>query len=134
MAAESRQLDSLKEAMRASLAWGEIVREKKRLDLKESESALAEAKLADAKETVKTRLKECWCYLICPHQESAQSDIGWTASKVPAQDGLLSRASKKLMSDEGLLPDWDRRGSTGISRNTSGMTGCTFRSKTCPNI
>jgi uncharacterized protein len=105
LAAESRQLDNLKEAVRAALAWGEIVREKKRLDLKESESALAEAKLADAKETMKTRLKECWCYLLYPHQESAQAEVEWASGKVAAQDGLLSRASKKLVSDEGLLPE-----------------------------
>ena len=29
----------------------------------------------------------------------------WTSAKVPAQDGLLARASKKLVSDEGLLPE-----------------------------
>src|SRR5690606_6444308 len=70
IAPEARQIDHLKESMRAFLAWSEIVREKKRLDLKESESALAEAKLLEAKETLRTRLRECWCYLIFPHQDS----------------------------------------------------------------
>lgn len=105
VAAEARQVDSLKEAIRASLAWGEIVRDTKRLNLTHSDSALAEAKLAEARETTKTRLRECWCYVIYPAQETAQAEIEWMSGKVPAQDGLLSRASKKLVSEEGLLPE-----------------------------
>ncbi|GGY37139.1 DUF499 domain-containing protein [Parvularcula lutaonensis] len=105
LAAEQRQLDNLKAAQRSALAWGEIVGQTDRLDLKQSDVALAKAKLSEATETLKTRLKEAWCYLVYPVQESAQSDVEWTSSKVPAQDGLLSRASKKLVSDEGLLPE-----------------------------
>lgn len=105
IAAETRQLDSLKEAVRASLAWGEIVRDTKRLNLTQSDSALAEAKLREAKETTKTRMREAWCFLLYPVQETAQSEVTWMSGKVPAQDGLLSRASKKLVSEEGLLPE-----------------------------
>jgi predicted AAA+ superfamily ATPase len=105
LSAESRQLDGLKDAVRSALAWESIVKDDKRLDLKKSDIALAEAKLSEAKDTMKTRLRECWCYLIYPHQEDAQSDVEWTSSKIPAQDGLLSRASKKLASDEGLMPE-----------------------------
>jgi predicted AAA+ superfamily ATPase len=105
LAAEHRQLDNLKASMRSALAWAEIVREIDRLNLTQSDSALAKAKLAEANETLKTRLKEAWCYLIYPVQGSAQADLEWTSAKVPAQDGLLARASKKLVSDEGLLPE-----------------------------
>ena len=105
LAAEQRQLDNLKSAMRSALAWAEIVRETDRLDLTQSDSALAKAKLTESSETLKTRLKEAWCYLLYPVQESAQADLEWTSAKVPAQDGLLARASKKLVSDEGLLPE-----------------------------
>lgn len=107
LAAEGRQLDSLKEAMRSSLAWAGIGKDAAsgRLDLKTSDINLAKEKAAEAAETVKTRLKEAWCYLLYPHQETAQADIEWNSAKVPAQDGLLARASKKLVSDEGLLPE-----------------------------
>jgi hypothetical protein len=105
LAAEQRQLDNLKAAMRSALAWAEIVRETDRLNLTQSDSALAKAKLTEGNETLKTRLKEAWCYLLYPIQESAQADLEWTSAKVPAQDGLLARASKKLVSDEGLLPE-----------------------------
>lgn len=105
LAAEQRQLDNLKAAQRAALAWVEIVRETKRLNLTQSDSALAEAKLKEAGETLKTRMREAWCYLIYPVQESAQSDVEWMSAKVPAQDGLLARASKKLVSDQGIWPE-----------------------------
>ena len=57
IAAEARQLDNLKDAVRSALAWGEIVKEKDRLNLTQSDDALARAKLVEANETVKTRLK-----------------------------------------------------------------------------
>ncbi|TAJ30270.1 MAG: DUF499 domain-containing protein [Bosea sp. (in: a-proteobacteria)] len=103
IAAETRQLDHLKDAVRASLAWGEIVRDTERLNLTQSDSALAKAKLAEANETMRTRMKEAWCYLHYPAQESAQADWEWVSGKIPAQDGLLARASKKLVAEEGLL-------------------------------
>ena len=105
LAAEQRQLDNLKSAQRAALAWAEIVRETKRLNLTQSDSALAESKLKEATDTLKSRLKEAWCYLLYPVQESAQSDVEWTTAKVPSQDGLLARASKKLVSDQGIWPE-----------------------------
>ena len=106
LAAEQRQLDNLKAAQRAALAWAEIVRETKRLNLTQSDSALAEAKLKEAGETLKTRMKEAWCYLIYPVQESAQSDLEWTSGEGPRRrDGLLARASKRLVSDQGIWPE-----------------------------
>ncbi|MEQ9248396.1 MAG: AAA family ATPase, partial [Nitratireductor sp.] len=105
LAAEHRLLNNLKDAQRSALAWAEIVRETDRLNLTQSDSALAKAKLTAANETLKTRLKEAWCYLLYPVQESAQAELDWTSAKIPAQDGLLARASKKLVSDEGLLSE-----------------------------
>jgi len=106
LAAEQRQLDNLKSAMRSALAWAEIVKQTDRLNLTQSDEALAKSKVAEANETLRTRMKEAWCYLLYPVQDSAQADLTWTSAKIPAQDGLLSRASKKLVSDEGLFPEF----------------------------
>ena len=105
LAADARQLDNLKDAMRSLLAWDGIVRDANsgRLDLKSSEMSLAKDKAQEAKETVQTRLKETWAFLIYPYQDSAQTDVGFSSARIPAQDGLLSRASKKLVSEEALL-------------------------------
>jgi hypothetical protein len=105
ISADARQLDNLKDAVRAWLAWTEIVRDTDRLNLTQSDSSLAKTKLTEANETVKTRLKEAWCYLHYPAQESAQAEVEWVSGKIPAQDGLLARASKKLVGEEGLLTE-----------------------------
>ncbi|MCY4460275.1 MAG: DUF499 domain-containing protein [Albidovulum sp.] len=105
LAAESRQVDHLKEAMRSALAWEGIVRDTERLNLTQRDSALAREKSTEASGTVRTRLMEAWNYLLYPRQESAEAEISWISGKVPAQDGLLKRASKRLVDEEGLLPE-----------------------------
>ena len=105
LAAEARQLGNLKDAVRNALAWDGIVRETERLNLTQSDSALAKAKLAEANSTVTMRLKEAWCYLLYPTQDGAGADVAWISGKVSVGDGLLGRASKRLVDEEGLLPD-----------------------------
>ena len=105
LAAEQRQLDNLKAAMRSSLAWAGVVRDTERLNLTQSDSALAKAKLEESKETLIIRLMEAWCYLLYPIQDSPQEDMEWTSAKIPVQDGLLAHASKKLVNDGRLLPE-----------------------------
>ncbi len=107
IAAESRQIDSLKDAMRNYLAWEEIQRDAKSgvLDLKSSEVALAEEKAKETRNTTRMRIKEAWCYVLHPWQEDAKADIDWQTSKIPAQDGLFTRASRKLVNDEALFPE-----------------------------
>lgn len=103
MAPDQRQIDNLSQATRSALAWEEILQQKDRLNLTQSDTALAASKAADARATLQTRVKEAWCYLLYPVQESAQSDLEWTTAKIPAQDGLLARASKKLVGDDALM-------------------------------
>ncbi|MXX09077.1 MAG: hypothetical protein F4Z67_05525 [Synechococcus sp. SB0667_bin_8] len=105
LVADSRQVDTLQDAMGIVLAWASIVRDAERLDLRASDVALATTRTAEAGEIVQTRLKEAWCHLITPYQESPQSDVQFASSRIPSQDGILSRASKKLVSDEALLPE-----------------------------
>ena len=103
MAPDQRQIDNLSQATRSALAWEEILQQKDRLNLTQSDTALAASKASDARATLQTRVKEAWCYLLYPVQESAQSDVEWTSAKIPAQDGLLARASKKLVGDDALM-------------------------------
>ena len=105
LAADARQIDNLKDAMRSALAWSEIVRDTERLNLTQSNSALAKVKLAEANETMKTRLKETWCYLLYPVQDSAEAEVAWISGKAPVQDGFLSRTSKRLVDEEALLTE-----------------------------
>ncbi|MFC3118898.1 hypothetical protein ACFOHS_14555 [Jhaorihella thermophila] len=81
------------------------MRESGRLDLMVSDIALARDKLKEAQSTLQTRLQETWCYLIYPYQETPQADVAFTSARIPTQDGVLSRASRKLVNDEALFPE-----------------------------
>ena len=104
---EKRSLEYLKDAMRAFIAWQAIERDAEtgRLDLKASDVALVRDKVRESKNTLDTRLRESWCYLIYPYQESPQVEMELSATRVTAQDNILERASKKLVSEEALLPE-----------------------------
>ncbi|MBC6437846.1 MAG: ATP-binding protein [Rhodobacteraceae bacterium] len=104
LAADARQVDALDAAARAVLGWGQIVREAERLDLTISDSARAKANLAEAQETMCGRLRECWSWLLYPHKDSPQADIGWVWDKIVVREGkLLSQASSTLGRSEALV-------------------------------
>ena len=105
LTAEARQIDNLKDAMRGVLAWEGIVRDTERLNLTQSDSALARDKAAEVKETMRTRLREAWCYLLYPVQDGAEAEVTWISGKAPVQDGILGRASKRLVDEEALLTE-----------------------------
>ena len=99
IAADARALDNLKQAVRFSLAWQGIVAKTDRLDLTQSDAAQAKAQLAEANSTLDIRLREAWCRMIYPSQSSAHEDVELVSGKLSAQDNVLVRATKKLVSD-----------------------------------
>ena len=105
LAADARGVGILMDGMRDFLAWGSIVRDTGRLNLTQSDSVLAKEKLNAAGDTLNERVKETWCYLIYPGQDSPGDDIQWITGTVHVQDGVLDRASKKLVDEEALLPE-----------------------------
>ena len=107
LAADNRQTDSLVEAMRHALAWDGIVRDADsgRLDMKSSDIALAKSKRDESLETARTRLRETWCHLIHPFQESPVSEVEFASARIPVQDGVLGRAGKKLVSAGALMTE-----------------------------
>jgi uncharacterized protein len=105
IAADVKQLDNLRQAVRLALAWAGIVADTERLDLTQSDAARAKDKLNEASDTLATRLREAWCWLIYPSQTSAHEEISFVQGKLTAQDNLLIRATKKLVSEDGLFPE-----------------------------
>ena len=105
IAADAKLLDNLKLAVRLALAWAGIVTETERLDLTQSDAARARAKLSEANDTLATRLREAWCWLIYPSQSDAHEEIGFVQGKLTSQDNLLIRATKKLDSEDALFTE-----------------------------
>jgi len=105
IAADSRSLENLMQAVRLSLAWAQIVSETDRLDLTQSDAARANAQHTEANSTLDTRLREAWCWLIYPSQSSAHEDVELISGKLSAQDNVLVRATKKLVSEEAMFTE-----------------------------
>lgn len=105
LAADERQVDGLREAVRMALAWGGIVRDKDRLNLPPSDEALAKVKSKEAEDTARARLRETWCHVLYPVQDTPTQDVEWESAKIQGQAGLLAGASKRLASEEALFTD-----------------------------
>ena len=113
LAADRRQVDELIKAQRISMAWEQIVRDTKRLDLTQSNSALANKKSTKAKETLNDRIRETWCCLIYPTQVDAQSEVEWIYTKVVTQDNILIRSGERLEREQGI---WSQIGPDNLNR------------------
>ena len=105
LAADHRKVDGLKAAQRLSMAWSKIVEDAKLLDLKQSEIAHANQKQSEAKEAFAERLKETWCYVLYPQQNSPGPDTEWTTAKIASQDDILSRVEDRLTKEQGIWPE-----------------------------
>ena len=99
LAPDKRSLDNLKDAIRLSLAWSQIVNDRDKLNLTQGNLAIAETKMNETKNICETRMKETWSWILYPSQVSAHEDIQYSASKLSSQDRLFDRMQKKLEGD-----------------------------------
>jgi hypothetical protein len=103
LAADQSAAVGVNEAMRKKLAWESILGDKDGLNLLQSDIALAKRNLEEAERTLNVRLREAWCHLILPVQDTPQDEVSWETTKVVAQDGILAQLGKKLVSTEGVF-------------------------------
>lgn len=104
LAADKTRLQDLDEATRKYLAWESIVSEKDQLDLSPFQVKQAETQKTAADSAVTARLPETYQWLLVPVQSTPQAALTWETLKLTGTDALAVRASKKLRSDELLLP------------------------------
>lgn len=103
LAADQTAAAGVNEAMRKKLAWESILADKDSLDLSQSNVALAKRNLEESERTLEARLREAWCHMIVPVQDTPQDEVSWEATKVVSQDGILAQLGKKLVSTEGVF-------------------------------
>jgi len=109
---KSRLLD-LEQAIRNYLAWDSIWKEREPLNLDAFQSNQASTKREQADETVQTRIKETYTWLLIPLQPCLRADthrqadpqggIEWQESRLHGQDALAVRAVRRLKNDENLI-------------------------------
>ncbi len=104
LAADRVRLQDLDEALRRYLAWASIVAEREELNLDPHQLRQAETQRQAAEGAVTARLPETYQWLLVPEQASPQAQIAWGAIRLSGSDALAVRASKKLKSDELLVP------------------------------
>ena len=103
LAPDKARLDDLEQAIRNYLAWDSIWKEKETLNLDAFQSNQASTKRKQAEETVQSRIKETYVWLLVPFQSDPQGDIEWQESRLQGQDALAVRAVKRLRNDENLI-------------------------------
>lgn len=104
LAADKTRMQDLDEAARKYLAWESILAEKDQLDLSPFQVKQAETQKTAADSAVTARLPETYQWLLVPVQATPQAPLTWETLKMTGTDALAVRASKKLRSDELLLP------------------------------
>lgn len=104
LAADNTRLQDLDEAIRKYLAWDSILLEKEKLNLSPHQVKQAQTQKDGANATVDARIPETYQWLLVPVQTKPQSQIEWQGIRLSGQDTLAVRASKKLKSDEFLIP------------------------------
>jgi hypothetical protein len=106
LAADKTRLDELIDAVRNYLAWKSIVRDGKQLNLDPFQTRQAETKLTESDSTVASRLPETYQWLIVPIQPNPTEPSTWQTYRLSGQGSLAERASKKLVSEELLMPQY----------------------------
>ena len=104
LAVDQTRLQDLDEAIRRWLAWSSILQDKETLNLDPHQVRQAEAQLKSEDGAVVGRLPEAYQWLLAPVQSTPQAAVEWQALRLAGQDSLAVRASKKLRSEELLVP------------------------------
>jgi len=106
LAADSRRLAELEDAVRQFLAWQSIDKERDELNLDGFQRSQAETKRKQADETVKQRIPETFQWLLVPDQPEPQAPLEWLEIRVQGQEPLAQRAGRKLVMDGLLIPQY----------------------------
>jgi predicted AAA+ superfamily ATPase len=105
LAVDQTRLQDLDEAVRRFCAWDSILKEKVELNLDPSQVRQAETQLKSAEGAVVARLPEAYQWLLVPVQTTPQDSMRMQAFRLNGgQDALAARASKKLKTEELLVP------------------------------
>lgn len=104
LAVDQARLQDLDEAVRRYLAWSSILAERNELNLDPHQVRQAETQLKAADGAVIARLPEAYQWLLVPVQKTPQSPIEWQAYRLSGQENLAVRVTKKLRSEELLVP------------------------------
>lgn len=100
LAPDQSRLQDMDEAVRRHLAWESILAEQEILDLSPHQVKQADTQRDAAKDAVKVRLPEAYCWLITPVQEKPADPVTWEAARLTGSAAIADRVSRRLRSDD----------------------------------
>jgi len=108
LVADSRRLKELDGRVRQLLAWSSIEQDADALDLTRLAVRQAETRRKEAESAVAAQIGETWSWCLVPEQPDPMGEVEWVEIRTGAaggsQDAPAVKASKKLVSEELLLP------------------------------
>ncbi|MBK5108432.1 MAG: hypothetical protein JJE12_09875 [Anaerolineales bacterium] len=105
LAADTERLEELGQAVRLWLAWTSIHQEEEQLNLDAAQKRQVTNNVKKYDETIEARLSETYCHLLVPSQEGT-APMEWIFTRLQGGDGLVNRASIRLIRDEELIINW----------------------------
>ena len=108
VAPDQNLLPSLQTAVRELLAWESIKSDSTRLNLDAAQNAETTASIARANETVESRLKEVYCWLLVPSIDSNADikKINWDIDRLVGSEPIVSKAANKMLQNEQIIVKW----------------------------
>ena len=108
LAAQKSQVQALREAARARLAWQSILDDKGEHGLNLTPAAVSQAKtrLRQADQTVDLRVGETYCQVLYPVQSPGEATVRWASVRVGGSAGPAERVVRKLEASEHLIPTY----------------------------
>ena len=104
LAPDTKELESLKDATAAFMAWSSILDDTQGLNLDQFQIRLATSKKAEFDGTVDLTIHAAWCHALVPYQADPAGEITWEELKIGSgADDLATRVFKKLSTDELVL-------------------------------
>ena len=100
LAPDQSRLQDMDEAVRRHLAWESILAEQEVLDLSPHQVKQADTQRDAARDAVKVRLPEAYCWLMTPVQENPADPVTWEAARLTGSAALADRVSRRLRSDD----------------------------------
>lgn len=109
IAPDQELMGALKQGTREYLAWKSIISDKETLNLDIAQTKEADGSLHRSNETVESRIKETYCWLLAPYIDRFvdMKTVQWEAIRISGgTDSIVAKAANKMMQQELLITKW----------------------------
>lgn len=109
IAPDQELIGALKQGTREYLAWKSIIDDKEVLNLDVSQTREADGSLHRSNDTVESRIKETYCWLLAPYIDRFvdMKVVQWEAIRISGgTDSIVIKAANKMMQQELLITKW----------------------------